>query len=1030
MATPPPRRRHPIDGSSFAEDPVPPARDVATNVPRPRAADQETLKPPPGAPPAPTDSAVLRSVTPPLPPEAAAAPDSARFGKFIRVRKLGQGGMGEVWQAWDVPLGRWVALKFLSGGDETEIARFTQEAHVAGKLSHPHITAVYEVGEAHGRHYIAMQYIEGTTAAKLPRGDRRALARVIRDAARAVAEAHRAGVVHRDLKPDNLLVRAGKASASAVGEHHVFVTDFGLARRMESVSGLSLSGAIIGTPAFMSPEQSRGETVDARADVYGLGATLYALATGEAPFRAASVFELLRAVQETDAPSMRALVPAVEADLDTIVLKCLEKDRARRYASADELADDLDRFLEGDPIAARPASLVYRVKRTLWKRRAVLAVAVVGIAATLGVMVPPLVRASRARAAKDRELRLWAALAGTMNEAELLRRAGAGAQARAKIDEGLATCRSFLQADELPVAHYFMGRLLADVGDGEGAERELTRALELDPALGEARLERGILLARRYLDAIGAARQDSFVAHGTRFDFDVPAFLAARPDLQDLAARAAADLSARVGQSSFFRESDRELGLALLSFARRDEADARARLEAVLQRDPASVDAALALMQVRFQARDWEGAIAVAGAAAAQDRTLTQPFTIIIDACHWLIYYNPDAPENEGHRKREVAAAEELRRRAGPENLDARLLAGFALADAGDHRAALAEFDAVLAADPGNARALAQRGSARVRLGDYAAAVGDLDRALELYPANFMCWYNRGSAKRLLGRPREAVEDFNRALELVPNWDVALNNRGLCRAELGEGAAAVADYTAAIEAGPERAMPLTNRAMQRIKDGRLPEARTDLDEAIRLRPGYFNAWWGRGELRWRMQDVAGAEADLTKALELRPDAVEPHFFRGLSRVELGKPDGAIEDLEACIAQDFRAAECWFGIGNARALKNDRPGAAAAFRKATELNPDALDAWRNLGQVLLESFRFADAIEPFTQALRLDPAAFDVLASRAFCRQSTKDWKGAEEDYSKALEIAPADWDGRPDVENRLKFVRGKLKPRK
>ncbi len=1024
MATPPPPRKpRPIDGSSFVEGPPDPMGETL------RPPVGEAVSSPGGVTPT-SDSAILRSIAPPVPPEAAAAPPSARFGKFIRVRKLGQGGMGEVWQAWDVPLGRWVALKFLTGGDETEIARFTQEAHVAGKLAHPNITAVHEVGEAQGRHYIAMQFIDGTTASKLPRGDRRALVRVIRDAARAVAEAHRAGVVHRDLKPDNLLVRGGRGSGSAVGDYHVFVTDFGLARRMESVSGLSLSGAIIGTPAYMPPEQSRGEPVDERADVYGLGATLYELVTGSPPFTGGSVFELLKAVQETDPPPMRTKNPAVEGDLDTIVLKCLEKDRARRYASADDLAADLDRFLEGEAIAARPVSLVYRVKRTLWKRRAVVSVAILGIGLTAAVMVPPLVRESRARAAKDREIRLWAALAGTMNEAEILRRAGAAPQARAKLEEGLATCRSFLKSDELPVAHYFMGRLLADLGLTDDARRELTRALELDPGLGEARLERGILLAREYVAAIGRARQDAFVEHGTRYNFDVAAFLRDRPDLRDLAAAAATDLAAPVGQSSFFRESDRDLGLALLAFARREETDARTRLEAILERDPASIDAALTLMQIRFQSKDWEGAIRVGEAAALQDRTLTLPYSIIIDACHWLIYYNPDAPENEAVRKKEAAAAEELRRRAGPADLDARMLVGFALADAGDHRAAIAEFDAVLAARPGNGRALAQRGSARVRLGECAEALPDLDRSLELYPGNFMSWYNRGSAKRILGEPREAIADFTKALELVANWDVALNNRGLCHAELGEVDAAIADYTAAIEAGPERAMPLTNRAVERFKRGDLKEAIADLDQAIAIRPGYYNAWWGRGEMKWKAQDLAGAEADLTKALEIRPDGVEPHFFRGNSRVEMGKADAAIEDFEACIAKKFRVPESWFGIGNARTLKNDRAGAIDAFRKATELNADSLDAWRNLGQALMESFRFADALDAFSAVLRLDPAAFDAMASRAFCRQSAKDWKGAEADYAKALELAPADWEGRPDVENRLKYVRGKMKSRK
>ncbi|MEK7467386.1 MAG: tetratricopeptide repeat protein [Planctomycetota bacterium] len=1000
-------------------------------------AHAETLRPPAAPGDAHTgtsasDSALLRAIAPPLSPEAAAAPPSSRFGKFVRVRKLGQGGMGEVWQAWDIPLGRWVALKFLTGGDETEIARFTQEAHVAGKLSHPNITAVYEVGEAQGRHFISMQYIDGATAAKLPRGDRRLIARLIRDAARGVEEAHRAGVVHRDLKPENLLVRGRRAGGSGVDEPHVFVTDFGLARRTEGVSGLSMSGAIIGTPSYMAPEQSRGERVGPVADVYSLGATLYALLTGEAPFSGASIFELIKALQEQEAPSMRAKFPAIERDLDTIVLKCLEKDPARRYASAADLADDLERFLQGEPIAARPASLVYRVRRNVWKRRAILTVALLGlcgVAATLAAVVPPLIRESRARAAKDREVKLWAALAGTLSEAELLRRAGAAEQAKAKLEEGISTCRAFLAREELPIAHYFLGRIEATLGRNGEARVEFDRALALDPALGEARLARGVLQARELLGETSRARRAELVAHGRHSKFDMDAMVRGRPDLVALVGRAEADLSAPVGQSSYFRESDRELGLALLAFARRHEKDARDLLDRCLQRDPANIEAGVALFQMLEQASEWDEAIRVALSVSQQDRTQTTALATVIYSCHWLVYYNPDVPANDARRKRQIEAAEELKRR-GPLDLTGRGVIGFALSDAGDYRGALAEFEAIVAARPEDPDALTQRGTVRLHLGEPAAAIEDFDRSITLQPDNCMSWYNRGSAKRLQGKPREAIADFTQCLVLIPGWDIALTSRGLCHAALGDIDAAIADYTAAIESGPERATPLTNRAAELFQRGHEKEALADLDRAIELRPGYYNAWWGRGEMKWKRQDLEGAEADLTKALEIRPDAVEPHLFRGFSRIELGKADAALEDLEFVLAKNFRPGPAWFGVGNAKIQKKDRTGAMEAFRKATEFDPANNDAWRNLGQALMELLRFSDALEAFSEVIRREPAAFESFASRAFCRQSVKDWKGAEEDYLKALELSPKDWEGRANVELRLKYVRGKLKLKK
>ncbi len=327
-------------------------------------------------------------------PSAGAAPPSpaARYGKFIRERKLGQGGMGEVWKARDSELNRPVALKLLLVNDAEEIARFKREAQVAGRLTHPHIAAIYEVGFANERHFIAMQFVDGQTLKSLPRTDKRGLVRLIGDAARAVQFAHQQGVVHRDLKPENLMV-AGS---------HVYVMDFGLARPTEGASDLSISGLVVGTPAYMPPEQARGEKVDARADVYALGATLYELITDRKPFLGRTVYDTLKAVQEEEPRPPRQLDPSIDADLETIVLKCLEKDRDRRYATAGALADDLAHWLDGEPIAARPISAAERIVRKLRRNKAVAiaSVALVAVALVAGIVL--LVQRSKSAADLDR----------------------------------------------------------------------------------------------------------------------------------------------------------------------------------------------------------------------------------------------------------------------------------------------------------------------------------------------------------------------------------------------------------------------------------------------------------------------------------------------------------------------------------------------------------------------------------------------------------------------------------------------------
>jgi len=285
-------------------------------------------------------------------------PEGERFGKYVRTRKLGEGGMGEVWKAWDCELGRWVALKILKGSDAKEIARFRKEAQTAAGLDHPNITTIFEAGE----NYIAMQYVEGKTLDSVPRNDFKRIASLLRTAALAVHYAHEHHVIHRDIKPMNIMMdRDGR----------VFVMDFGLAKATSVDSSVSVSGSIVGTPSYMSPEQAKGTAVDARTDVYSLGATLYDLLGERPPFRDSNVYEVLKKVVEDEPIPLSKTHPWIDRDLETITMKCLEKDPARRYTTAREFAEDLGRYLAGDLIQARPVSRSERLRRTLRRHRAV-----------------------------------------------------------------------------------------------------------------------------------------------------------------------------------------------------------------------------------------------------------------------------------------------------------------------------------------------------------------------------------------------------------------------------------------------------------------------------------------------------------------------------------------------------------------------------------------------------------------------------------------------------------------------------------
>jgi WD40 repeat protein len=303
------------------------------------------------------------------------------FGDYEILGELGRGGMGVVYKARQVTLNRPVALKMVRLGllaNDDELRRFQNEAEAVALLDHPGIVPVYEVGEHDGQRYFSMKLIEGTslvpTLAKY-KDDPKAAARLVAEAAEAVAHAHMRGILHRDLKPANLLVDL---------DGHPHITDFGLAKRLVEDIELTQSGAILGTPAYMSPEQAAGRrgTITTATDVYGLGAVLYALLAGKAPFGGDSVVDTLQAVKEHLPEPPTKLNAKVPRDLETICLKCLQKVPHRRYPTALALADDLRAWLEGRPIAARRVGPGERT--WLWcKRRPALAGLLAALALSL-----------------------------------------------------------------------------------------------------------------------------------------------------------------------------------------------------------------------------------------------------------------------------------------------------------------------------------------------------------------------------------------------------------------------------------------------------------------------------------------------------------------------------------------------------------------------------------------------------------------------------------------------------------------------
>jgi tetratricopeptide (TPR) repeat protein/predicted Ser/Thr protein kinase len=691
--------------------------------------------------------------------------------RYEIVRELGRGGMGIVHEAIDHQLGRRCAVKTFAVGvgatDELR-QRLAREAQAAARLRHPHIAAVYDATADH----ISMQLIDGVPIDAVHRDERRLLVELVRDAAHALQHAHEQGVVHRDVKPSNLLVEG----------RHVYVVDFGLAKEIAADRSQSLPGGLVGTPAFMAPEQARGNSalIDARSDVYGLGATLFACLRGAPPFAAADLPALLQQVIDRDAPRL-----GVDRDLDLVVQKCLAKEPAQRYQSAGELAADLERWLRQEPVQARRPSLGYRLQkrlqrqRSLWRAAAVAAFAAAAVVAL--VLVPPMLRESAARAAASEAVELADQAATVVRDAEVFYRLGDNASAQQLLDQGIDRTRAFLARHEVPRARYLLSRLLRARGQPDAALAEAERALAAEPDLVDARFERGLLLATR-------------------------------PQL-DEAARAMAidDLTVATGERSVLTAIDRLLGRGELLRLRGDDAAAMAILRELLDYDPTHVQARVALARAAlalgetdlaryYSASAYDFAHGFGPVYLAQEQQALPTTMLGLDGA--LLDYTAalrDTPRNAlamAHR-----GLVQLRRALRLE-ADGDLVGALAALEAAidDHGAVLTMQDDVAGARNNRAvcRLVAER--LRARSGDTAGAVAerqqaeaDLRRAIAIdatapeVPFNLgLCAQRDAEVQRRLGRDAavragEARQCFERAQRLAPpDWAHA----AACRAHL------------------------------------------------------------------------------------------------------------------------------------------------------------------------------------------------------------------------------------------------------
>ncbi|MCY3019957.1 MAG: serine/threonine-protein kinase, partial [Planctomycetota bacterium] len=401
--------------------------------PRPEGATAQTLRPgldstlqatpgqrAPGVPPAVVEQAFQSA-----PPERAGVQTALHtLPGYEILGELGRGGMGVVYKARQLSLNRIVALKMILAGPHSDpqlISRFRVEAEAIARINHPNIVQIYEIGEHNGAPFFSLELLEGGSLSKrldaTPQ-PARWCAEICEKLARAVHAAHQQGIIHRDLKPANVLLTACPAppGRGAGGEGATRsaddpmarspepkITDFGLAKRIESAGGVTVTGQVMGTPSYMAPEQAEGNSrlIGPKSDVYSLGAILYEMLTGRAPFKGATHLETLHQVKHDEPVAPRRLQPGIPRDIETICLKCLQKDPAKRYASAEALADDLNAWLSGDSISARPPTVPERIIKRVRKNPSLYAVSIVALAVLVLGTVAFMLSLDQKRRARD-----------------------------------------------------------------------------------------------------------------------------------------------------------------------------------------------------------------------------------------------------------------------------------------------------------------------------------------------------------------------------------------------------------------------------------------------------------------------------------------------------------------------------------------------------------------------------------------------------------------------------------------------------
>ncbi len=893
--------------------------------------------------------------------------------------ELGRGGMGVVYKARQLRLNRVVALKMILAGayaGPDAVERFMAEAEIIARLEHPNIVRIHAIGDFDGRPFVELEYVDGGSLESRLEGTPwhpTDAARLTEELANGVSEAHRMGIVHRDLKPGNILMTADGIPK---------ITDFGLAKSIKEDSGRTRTHSILGSPNYMAPEQAEGRAkeIGPAADVYAMGATLYELLTGRPPFLAPTVLATLDLVKNAEPVSPSHLQPGVTPDLETICLKCLKKEASERYESADALAEDLRRFLDGEPILARPTPCWERAWKWIRRRPAVAALVVVSVVSFLATAGGGLwYRADRQRQRAASVQRVEGLRTQTrefflLGEEAIRRKDWDSASAH--LNGALAVIRTEprLVAMREPICN------MLSVSDREIAERK-------DRAEGRARL---------------AAFQSSY---------DEAVFYQSQYTGLDPAANVRASREAARRGLVQFRPRDGgglEIDRAHLDAAEVGDITSRyyelalILAEAVSQPLPGEDPAAQAREAMRILDRIERvrpttkafhlrraGYLDTTGDRTGAESERRIAATAVATECASVDDF---LEGEETYRRREYRRAVAAFRRVmgrQPDHFWAQYL--LAICHLKERRAAeaQAELTGCLGRRPRFVWTYLLKGFAEGEMGEFDLAEADFERATRIGlddAARYVMLVNRGVMRVRGGRHEAAIEDFQAAIRSKPDQFQAYVDLAQAYQNLERFDDAMGVLNRAIARNPRQSVLYRTRASihKHLSDG--SRALEDLDRAIACAASGDPAIVGDHLERGLILEQAGrndeALAECDRALALQPGRADVHRVRGAILVRLKRFDEAIRSFDICFARGTPSPSLHEARGLALAHRGSYDSAIADYTLAIGAGRGTASLYSHRGWAYLFGGAPALAAGDFDEALRLSPGDGVALSGRA------------------------------------------------